>query len=56
MTIIYFISDIAAAASAAVSGDETALDMFEWQKTGQSKFSIGQAESIQLFFAVKDGM
>jgi len=48
-------ADIAAAARAAVSGDETALDLFEFQKPGQPKFSMSQAESIQLYFGLKDG-
>lgn len=49
-------SDIAAAARAAVSGDENALDMFDWQQSGRSKFSIGQAESIQIYLGTSDGM
>lgn len=48
-------ADIAAAARAAVSGDESALDMFESQIGGQQRFSMSQAESIQLFFGTKDG-
>lgn len=48
-------ADIAAAARAAVNGDESALDMFSWQKSGGPKLSLGVAESIQLFFGTKDG-
>ena len=45
---------MAAAARAAVNGDEGALDMFDWQKSGQ-KFNMSQAESIQMYFGTKDG-
>ena len=53
--VLYIFRDIAAAARAAVNGDESALDMFSWQKSGGPKLSLGVAESIQLFFGTKDG-
>ena len=46
---------MAAVAKAAVSGDQGALDMFDWNKPGQQKFNMGQAESIQMYFGTKDG-
>lgn len=49
------LSDLAAVAKAAVSGDQGALDLFDWNKPGQQKFSMGQAESIQMYFGTKDG-
>ena len=54
--LFVFLSDLAAVAKAAVNGDQGALDMFDWNKPGQQKFSMGQAESIQMYFGTKDGI
>ena len=49
-------SDIAAAARAAVSGDEVALDMFTFTKTSSlPKFNMPSGDTIQLFFGTADG-
>ena len=48
-------SDLAAAARAAVSGDEKALDMFDWQNSDQKRLITSQVESIQLFVGTKSG-
>jgi len=45
-------------ARAAVSGDESALDMFTWQKGNNPKFSaaaMGHQESITFFVGDKKG-
>lgn len=55
LTRVLCFSDLAAVAKAAVSGDQGALDMFDWNKSSQPKFSMGQAESIQMYFGTKDG-
>ena len=45
-----------AAARAAVSGDESALDMFAWSKSNSSsKFNFGHADTIQSIFGTVDG-
>ncbi|XP_066914160.1 intraflagellar transport protein 140 homolog isoform X1 [Clytia hemisphaerica] len=48
-------NDLVAAAKAAVNGDKDALDVFDWQKAGQSQLNMSQAESIQMYFGTKDG-
>ena len=55
LSISYYLSDLAAAARAAVSVDEKALDMFDWQSSDQRKFNTNHAESIQLFVGTKSG-
>eukprot|EP00794_Sanderia_malayensis_P006805 gene6805-7574_t len=48
--------DVAAAARAAVSGDESALDMFTWSKSNsKSKLNFGSSDSSQLFFGTGEG-
>lgn len=47
-TAVYF-SDITALARAAVSGDESALDMFNWKKSGPEKSSGGFGAPAEAF-------
>ena len=52
-------SDIASLARAAVSGDESALDMFNWKK-GKSNLrlagpTLGPAEALCFFLGGKNG-
>lgn len=53
-------SDIATLARAAVSGDETALDMFNWKKAGKGggimmPASLGPQEDISFFLGGQNG-
>ena len=51
----YSYRDLATVARAAVSGDEKALDMFDWQNSDQKRLITSQVESIQLFVGTKSG-
>ena len=58
--IIFFIRDISQLAKAAVSGDEAALDMFNWKK-GKSNVKLtssvyAPAESLSFFVGGASGM
>lgn len=46
--------DVAQLARAAVSGDETALDMFNWRKGGKSSAAT-QPEPLTFFVSTDDG-
>jgi len=48
--------DLVAAAKAAVSGDENALDMFAWSATkSSSTFGFSSSDTIQVIFGTTDG-
>ncbi|KAI1896231.1 hypothetical protein AGOR_G00092680 [Albula goreensis] len=48
--------DVAQLARAAVSGDESALDMFNWRKAGKgSALKIGSLEGLTFFVSTADG-
>jgi intraflagellar transport protein 140 len=48
--------DVASLAKAAVSGDESALDMFAWQKGKVNmKMTLGQQESLTFFLGGRNG-
>lgn len=43
-------------ARAAVSGDETALDMFNWKKTNKGGgFTLGSQEGLSFYISTADG-
>lgn len=44
-----------AAAKAAVSGDESALDMFAWSASKSSKFGFASSDTIQAIFGTSEG-
>ncbi|XP_062955109.1 intraflagellar transport protein 140 homolog isoform X2 [Cynocephalus volans] len=49
--------DLAQLAKAAVSGDEKALDMFNWRKSGLGGFlKMGSQEGLSFFVSLMDGM
>ncbi|RXN07484.1 intraflagellar transport protein 140-like [Labeo rohita] len=48
--------DVAMLARAAVSGDETALDMFNWKKSNKgAAFALGSQEGLAFFISTADG-
>ena len=56
--MIHCFSDIAALARAAVSGDESALDMFNWKQKGKSsKLSsvLGSSEAMSFYVGSNNG-
>ena len=52
-------SDIAALARAAVSGDESALDMFNWKQKGKSNLKLsgmlGHNEAMTFYIGTQNG-
>lgn len=51
-----FQRDLVQLAKAAVSGDERALDMFNWRKTGFGSFlKMGSQEGLSFFVSLMDG-
>lgn len=51
-------SDIAALARAAVSGDESALDMFNWKQKGKQKGGMtmmGSSEAMSFYIGTNNG-
>lgn len=57
--LLRYCSDLASLARAAVSGDESALDMFTWQKgkvnPKMSLAALGPQESLTFFIGGKNG-
>lgn len=53
---VYVCRDVAMLARAAVSGDETALDMFNWKKSNKgAAFALGSQEGLAFFISTADG-
>ncbi|TRY92904.1 hypothetical protein DNTS_005716, partial [Danionella cerebrum] len=50
------VEDVALLARAAVSGDESALDMFNWKKSSKgSGFALGSQEALAFYISTSDG-
>lgn len=48
--------DVAMLARAAVSGDESALDMFNWKKSNKgAAFALGSQEGLAFYISTADG-
>ncbi|XP_043081946.1 intraflagellar transport protein 140 homolog isoform X2 [Puntigrus tetrazona] len=47
--------DVAMLARAAVSGDESALDMFNWKKSNKGVFALGSQEGLAFYISTADG-
>uniref|UniRef100_A0A671RE01 Intraflagellar transport protein 140 homolog n=1 Tax=Sinocyclocheilus anshuiensis TaxID=1608454 RepID=A0A671RE01_9TELE len=47
--------DVAMLARAAVSGDESALDMFNWKKSNKGGFALGSQEGLAFYISTADG-
>ncbi len=47
--------DVAMLARAAVSGDESALDMFNWKKSNKGAFALGSQEGLAFCISTADG-
>lgn len=48
--------DVVMLARAAVSGDETALDMFNWKKSNKGGgFALGSQEGLSFYISTADG-
>lgn len=57
LTAIFFtLRDLVQLAKAAVSGDEKALDMFNWRKSSFGSFlKTGSQEGLSFFVSLMDG-